>query len=72
MKGELMLLLIVLFLSFSGCSKALGLGYNKGYCEENGANLGDSGVCWSPWVILHNKKQANQMAYSGDNKCGRK
>lgn len=48
----------------TGClSKALSLGENKTYCEENGCDYTDAGVCKDPYFVLQNKHSVKKNAY---------
>lgn len=52
--------------TFSGClSSALSLGENKSYCEENGCDYTDAGVCKDPYFVLLNKQSVKSGAYKG-------
>ncbi len=56
------------FISFflSGClASALSLGSNKSYCEENGCDYSDAGVCKEPYFVLNNKQSIKSGAYKG-------
>ncbi|WP_457749114.1 hypothetical protein [Sulfurimonas sp.] len=49
---------------FAGCSgKFWTIGADKGYCEEQGCDYSDAGVCGSPYEILQNKELAKKVAY---------
>ena len=59
------LLSIILSIILSGCGVAeyFTLGKNKSYCEEQGCDYTDAGVCENPFDILQNKEKANKEAY---------
>jgi len=50
-----LLVLVVLILSISGCSKWFSIGTDLTYCEEHGCNYQDVGLCENPLEILKNK-----------------
>ena len=52
--GSYMLVLFMMF--FIGCASVLSLGYEKGYCEENGFDYTDAGVCGTPMKIYKYRK----------------
>lgn len=56
-----MILYILLFLS--GCG-ILSLGYEKSYCEENGFDYTDAGLCGNPMLIYKNRKYINNLKTS--------
>lgn len=40
----------------SGCTQVIALGYEKPYCEENGIDYTDAGICGNPMDIYKNRK----------------
>jgi len=68
------ILIAFIALLFSGCgSKFFNIGENKGYCEENGCDYSDAGVCANPYDILQNKEKAKELAYARiDCNCSQK
>ena len=50
------IILILFLISFYGCSSALSLGHEQGYCEENGFDYTDAGVCGTPMKIYKYRK----------------
>jgi hypothetical protein len=62
--SKIFLLSITTVILLSGCgSKFFNIGENKGYCEENGCDYSDAGVCDNPYDILLNKEKAKELAY---------
>lgn len=61
--------LLVSFLGFSfwGCS----VGYDKTYCEENGSDYTDSGVCSGMIEIIDNSSETIKRAYGNRERCRR-
>jgi hypothetical protein len=53
----------IIVLMFSGCS-FFTIGAEQGYCEEQGCDYSDAGVCGSPYNILKNKEAARKIAYN--------
>lgn len=52
-------------LSFSGCTRMIAVGEIKTYCQENGADFSDAGVCGDPYLIyLHSDDIANANNYN--------
>lgn len=64
----LLKLFIVLGITFglTGCS----IGKSRTYCEENGADYSQAGVCDSMLEILENPQQTINKAYKNQ-RCGR-
>lgn len=58
---------LFLSLSFWGCS----VGYDKTYCEENGKDYTDSGVCSGMIEIIDNSSEVIKRAYSNGGNCKR-
>lgn len=49
-------LLLLIAITFSGCvSQAFSVGQEKSYCQENGCDYTDVGLCAGPIEILENK-----------------
>lgn len=66
------LLLIALFL-FSGCVKFFTIGENKGYCEENGCDYSDAGLCADPYEVYQHRFEIKDEPYANiDCPCGKK
>lgn len=61
------LIFLILVFASSGCS----IGHNQTYCERNGADYSEAGVCRSMMWIIQNSKEATEEAYRGDGRCGR-
>lgn len=57
--GKIVALLYILIFA-CGCS-ALSLGYEKSYCEENGYDYTDAGICGNPMTIYENRKYINSL-----------
>lgn len=54
---------------FTGCiGKWINIGEEHGYCEENGCDYTDAGVCGDVYEIFKNKKKVSAVAYR-DIKC---
>lgn len=62
-----MLITLGIALVFTGCS----IGKSRTYCEENGADYSQAGVCDSMLEILENPQQTISKAYKNQ-KCGRR
>lgn len=59
------LLAILAVMLFSGCvADYFTFGKNQSYCEENGCDYADAGVCKSPFDIIQNKQKYNKESYS--------
>jgi len=58
----------IIFISvffLTGCSvRDLGIGYNKTYCEENGCDYSDAGICGDPFLIYKYKDKIDLYKYS--------
>lgn len=58
---------LTVLLLLTGCTQKVGeyfsLGSNETYCEENGCDYSDAGVCDTPFNIIQNKAEARKMAY---------
>ncbi len=58
---KLMLILSIALL-FNGCvSRFFSVGEEQSYCNENGCNYKDSGVCASPLEVLENKNDLSEL-----------
>ena len=64
---KIVIFLIALFF-FSGCSTYFQIGKNKGYCEENGCDFSDAGLCIGPYEMYLRKDSLTGQAYK-DIKC---
>lgn len=67
MKTRFLVLVSMLLCSLllHGCvDKIFNVGKSEGYCEENGCDYSDAGVCADPYWIYHNKKEANKQSYT--------
>ena len=54
--------LLLIVLSFNGCvSRFFSVGEERSYCDENGCNYKDSGVCASPLEVLENKDDLSEL-----------
>ncbi|WP_456469995.1 hypothetical protein [Caminibacter sp.] len=75
MKFKLIIMIfsfILLLMAFTGCSKIISIGYEHPYCEENGKNYQDAGVCGDPMLIYKYRYyiDENNIAYQkGKSKC---
>jgi len=74
MKYKLIIMIFSFFslLILSGCSRVISLGYEHPYCEENGLNYQDAGVCGDPMLIYKYRYYINEndVAYKkGCTKC---
>ena len=66
-------LMALLAFSFTGCSKFFNIGENKGYCEENGCDYSDAGLCADPYEIYkYRGKIKNQPYQNIQCECGKK
>lgn len=58
---------IISIFFITGCTSKTAeyftLGKGQTYCEENGCDYADAGVCDSPFNIIKNKKLANADSY---------
>lgn len=48
-------------LVLSACS----IGASKGYCEKNGCNYREAGVCKSTFEVLSNREETIERTYKG-------
>ncbi|MFA6195372.1 MAG: hypothetical protein WC656_01855 [Sulfurimonas sp.] len=56
------LLFLLVALSFNGCiSQAFSVGSEKSYCQENGCDYTDVGLCANPLEILENKSDLSEI-----------
>lgn len=63
MKKLLILTLLIPFI-FTGCiGKLINIGEEKGYCEENGCDYSDAGICGDAYLLFKNKKKVASTAY---------
>ena len=60
---KLYILGILMSIAFSGCAGYFNIGAEQGYCEEQGCDYSDAGVCGNPYDILKNKEKAKNLAY---------
>jgi len=61
------LIIIAFIISFTslfinGCSY-VGIGNSQTYCQENGCDYADAGVCGDTYMIYKNNKKVNKVAY---------
>ena len=62
---KIILFTVTALFVFTGCSsKMFNIGENKGYCEEQGCDYSDAGVCGNPYDILLHKDKAKKLAYA--------
>lgn len=65
LKSSVALSFIVLVaLMFGGCSKFFTIGENKGYCEENGCDYSDAGLCADPYDLYQKRSQIRDEPYA--------
>jgi PBP1b-binding outer membrane lipoprotein LpoB len=63
MKISIFAIIVTLFLN--GCvAEYFTLGKNQSYCEEQGCDYADAGVCDSPFNIIQNKELSNKNSYA--------
>jgi hypothetical protein len=55
-KITLTVVILIGIFGLTGCSKMMGIGHEKSYCEENGIDYTDAGVCGDPMTIYKNRK----------------
>lgn len=41
----------------SGCTQMIAIGHEHSFCEENGYDYSDAGVCGDPLMIYKNRKR---------------
>ena len=58
------LIIAVVLAIFAGCSQVIALGHEQGYCEENGYDYADAGVCAGPMYVYKNRKHINTEVIS--------
>jgi hypothetical protein len=55
-----------LIVAFGGCvADYFTLGKAQTYCEENGCDYTDAGVCKNPFDIIKDKEKYNKESYYG-------
>jgi hypothetical protein len=61
---KILIISITTAIIFSGCvADYFTLGKAQTYCEENGCDYSDAGVCSSPFDIIQKKEFYNKVAY---------
>lgn len=58
-KAVIFILASATILLMSGCTKIIAVGDVETYCQENGADYSDDGVCLTPIEVFKNKHEIN-------------
>ncbi|PCI30920.1 MAG: hypothetical protein COB67_00250 [SAR324 cluster bacterium] len=60
-------IIILLGITSTGCTKFFTIGENKGYCEENGCDYSDAGLCANPYDVFENRHTIKNEPYKNIN-----